>query len=321
MASSADVSASLAADVAAVRRFTRFYTQKFGVLGGKLYGAGLSLTEARVLYEIATRAGATAGELGRELGVDAGYMSRIVRAFGQRGWVARKASPKDGRVQLLSLTPKGRAAFAKIDKTSAKQVEELLAPLPAARRAQLMSAMGGVARDLGATPENPGKTDSDRPDIILRPHRPGDMGWVVSAHGALYAREYGWDISFEALVAEIVAKFLKEFDSERERCWIAEMAGEPVGSAFIVKASDEVAKLRLLIIDPKARGRGLGKRLVDECIAFARAAGYRRIALWTNDILHAARAIYAKAGFRLVASEKHHSFGKDLVGETWELDL
>jgi DNA-binding MarR family transcriptional regulator/N-acetylglutamate synthase-like GNAT family acetyltransferase len=305
-----------ARDVAAVRRFTRFYTQRFGVLGGRLYGADMSLTEARVLYEIANRPAATAGELGRELGVDAGYMSRIVRKFEQRGVMTRKASPKDGRVQLIGLTAKGRATFARIDRASADQVAALLHDMTARDRARLAAAMAAIEESLG------GKRRDVAPiDIALRSHRPGDMGWVVAAHGDLYAREYGWDISFEALVAEIVAKFLREFDERRERCWIAETAGEPVGCAFIVRASDEAAKLRLLIVDPKARGFGLGRRLVDECIAFSRAKGYRKITLWTNDVLHAARAIYEKAGFRLVASENHRSFGKDLVGETWELTL
>ena len=296
-----------------MRRFTRFYTQKFGVFGANLYDSDLSLTEARVLYDIATSPSISAGELGRDLGVDAGYMSRILRNFVAAGLVARKPSPKDARVQLLALTAKGRAAFAKIDKASARQVEDMLESLQEADRVQLSGAMATIERALGgAPPLSP---------ITLRSHRPGDMGWVTAAHGDLYAREYGWDISFEALVADIAAKFIREFDPKWERCWIAEMDGAQVGSVFIVKSSEDVAKLRLLIIDPRARGRGLGKQLVDECIRFCRAKGYRKITLWTNDILHAARGIYEKAGFQLVAREEHHSFGKDLVGETWDLAL
>ena len=300
-------------DVAQVRRFTRFYTRKFGVLGANLYDSELSLTEARVLYDIATSPSTSAGELGRDLGLDAGYLSRILRGFVAKGWLSRTPSSKDGRVQLLGLTAKGRALFKAIDEASAHQVEQMLAVLEPQSRLELRAAMATIEQKLGAS--------AAASPITLRPHQPGDMGWVVGAHGALYAREYGWDQTFEALVADIVAKFIRDYDPNFERCWIAEMDGQPVGSVFIVKASDDVAKLRLLIIDPKARGRGLGKQMVDECIRFSRSRGYKTLTLWTNDILDAARAIYVKAGFELVASEKHHSFGQDLVGETWELAL
>ncbi|WP_342361131.1 helix-turn-helix domain-containing GNAT family N-acetyltransferase [Terrarubrum flagellatum] len=299
--------------VAAVRRFSRFYTRTLGVLGGDLYDSDLSLTEARVLYELAmAQTPRTAIEVGRDLGVDAGYMSRILRGFAARGLIARKPSTTDGRARILTLTKKGRAAFARVDRISAEEVGHVLAPLTSGERRQVITAMSAIERALGGDSVSP---------ITLRAHRPGDMGWVVAKHGELYAREYGWDLSFEALVAEIAAGFIRNFDPDFERCWIAEMDGEPVGSVFIVKASDEVAKLRLLIIDPRARGRGLGKKLVDECIRFSRERGYRKIMLWTNDVLTAARAIYVKAGFTLTESEKHHSFGKELVGETWELEF
>jgi DNA-binding MarR family transcriptional regulator/N-acetylglutamate synthase-like GNAT family acetyltransferase len=305
------MSAVPAAEIAAVRRFTRFYTQAFGVLGQRLYDSALSLTEARVLYEIATRAHATAGGLGRDLGVDAGYLSRILRGFAAKGLVSRKPSPTDGRVQMLALTAKGRALFGRIDQASARQVGAILAGLAPEDRADMASAMARIERGLSGA----------RGEPTLRAHRPGDMGWVVSAHGDLYARDYGWDIGFEAMVADIAAAFIRDFDSRRERCWIAELDGARVGSVFVVRASDEIAKLRMLIVDPRARGLGLGRRLVEEAIGFARGAGYSRMTLWTNDVLTAARAIYVKAGFRLAASEAHRSFGKDLVGETWELTL
>jgi DNA-binding MarR family transcriptional regulator/GNAT superfamily N-acetyltransferase len=303
-----------AARVDAVRRFNRFYTRQIGLLHeGRLY-APFSLTEARVLYELAHREDPTAAGLGAELGLDAGYLSRLVERFVKRGLVLRRASSADGRSILLGLTARGRAAFARLNARSAGRVGESVAGLPPPEQERLVRAMGAVERVL--TPRAPGARS-----YVLRPHRPGDMGWVVSAHGELYAREYGWDETFEALVAEISAKFIRRFDPKRERCWIAELDGEPVGSVFLVKQSASVGKLRLLIVAPEARGLGIGRALVDECVACARLAGYRKVVLWTNSVLTAARSIYRQAGFRLVSKAPHHSFGKDLIGEEWELVL
>ena len=302
--------------VAAVRRFTRFYTRLIGLLQEVLLHSRFSLAEARVLYELAHREQVTASALAADLDMDHGYLSRILRRFGDDGLLARKRAPDDGRQSLISITAKGRKAFAPLDKGSHDQVAELLARLAPADQERVVGAMATVEALLGAPPASPRP-----PVLLLRQHRPGDMGWVTSAHGALYAREYGWDIAFEALVAKIAAEFIENFDPRRERCWIAEMNGEPVGSVFVVRKSDDVAKLRLLIIDPKARGLGLGKRLVDECLTFAQAAGYQSMTLWTQSVLTAARGIYQRAGFRLVAEAPHHSFGVDLVGETWDIDL
>ncbi|HEX8666518.1 MAG TPA: helix-turn-helix domain-containing GNAT family N-acetyltransferase [Beijerinckiaceae bacterium] len=300
--------------VDAVRRFTRFYTRRIGVLHEGLLGSPFSLAEGRILYEIAQRDGVTATELGKDLGLDAGYLSRILRGFEDKGRIARRPSARDGRQSLLSLTPAGREAFAAIDVRSREEVAALLAALSDIDRRKLVAALRTV-EDLIAP-------DSARkPTYLLRPHRPGDMGWVIHRQGLLYNREYGWDETFEALVAEICAAFIKNFDDKRERCWIAESEGETVGSVFLVRQSDETAKLRLLYVEPKARGTGLGRRLVQECIRFAKAAGYRTLTLWTNDVLHAARKIYVAEGFRLVAEERHHSFGHDLVGQNWDFDL
>lgn len=304
----------LGARVAAVRGFNRFYTQKIGVLQEGLLASPFSLTEARVLFELAQRDGATASRLCRDLGLDAGYLSRILRRFEKQRLVARTPSAADGRQSLLALTAAGREAFAELDRRSRDEVAALLEPLAADGQASLVAAMAGIERLLGKA--GPGEAG-----WRLRPHRPGDMGWVVSRHGALYAEEYGWDESFEALVAEIVAKFVRHYDAARERCWIAEQAGRPVGSVFLVKRSATVAKLRLLIVEPDARGLGVGAGLVDACLAFAREVGYRKLSLWTQSILLPARRIYEKAGFRRVREEPHHSFGHDLVGEYWELKL
>lgn len=305
----------IAADrIAAVRRFARFYTRRIGVLRKGLLGSPFSLAEARLLYELAQREATTAAEIGRELGLDAGYLSRILRGFDRKGLLARKASQSDGRQSLISLTQAGRQAFEAIDARSRDEVAAMLARLAEADQARLVSAMctveGLLAGDGGAKPE-----------VLLRPHRPGDMGAVIRGQALLYHREYGWDERFEALVAEICAAFVRNFDPARERCWIAEIAGEVVGSVFLVKQSDEVAKLRLLYVDRQARGLGLGRRLVRECLGFAREAGYARVTLWTNDILHAARRIYQDEGFTLVAEDRHRSFGHDLVGQNWELEL
>jgi DNA-binding MarR family transcriptional regulator/GNAT superfamily N-acetyltransferase len=300
--------------VAAVRRFTRFYTRRIGVLHEGLLGSPFSLTEGRVVYELAQRDGLTATELGRGLGLDAGYLSRILRGFEEKGLIARRASEKDGRQQLLSLTPTGREAFAAIDARSRDEVGALLAGLAEDDQAKLVGAMRRIEALLAPGPQR-------QPAFVLRPHRPGDMGFVIHRQAVLYHREYGWDESFEALVAEICAAFIKNFDPPREHCWIAEVEGEIVGSVFLVRQSDEVAKLRLLYVEAKARGLGLGRTLVRECIGFARAARYTSLTLWTNDVLHAARKIYQAEGFRLVEEEPHHSFGHDLVGQNWMLEL
>jgi DNA-binding MarR family transcriptional regulator/N-acetylglutamate synthase-like GNAT family acetyltransferase len=304
----------LEARVAAVRQFNRFYTQKIGVLNEGLLRSPFSLTEARVLYELAHRRQPTATALCRDLGLDPGYLSRILGSFAKGRLVERTASQADGRQQLLTLTATGRAAFAPLEKRSRREIGDLLKGLSADEQRRLVGAMHTLEGLLGARPN--GKSA-----YRLRPHQPGDMGWVVHRHGALYAQEYAWDERFEALVADIVAKFIDNFDPKMERCWIAERDGDIVGSVFLVKRSKTVAKLRLLLVEPTARGLGIGARLVEECIGFARGAGYRKITLWTNDILHAARHLYERAGFQKIRSEPHHSFGHDLVGETWELRL
>ena len=300
--------------ISAVRAFNRFYTRKLGVLDQQLLKSPFSLSEARVLYELAHREDLAAKEIGIELGLDPGYLSRIIQNFEENGLISRKPLPADRRQYRLSLTAKGRQAFAKLDRSSHDEIAGQLATLPRGDGQRLTAAMGLIERLLGNARAAP------RP-AILRDPRPGDMGWVVQSHGALYASEYGFDSSFEALVAEIAAKFLTSFDASRERCWIAEIDGAAVGSVFLVRDTDDVAKLRLLLVDPAGRGQGLGQRLVAECISFAQACGYRKITLWTQSILLAARKIYQQAGFKLVATEPHRSFGQSLIGETWELEL
>lgn len=300
--------------VAAVRAFSRFYTRQIGLLEEHLYDSPFSLTEVRVLYELAQRDGLTAADLGRDLGLDAGYLSRLLKRFEARGLLARTLSESDARQSVISLTEAGRAAFAPLNQASHDEIAVMLARLPAEDREALVVAMRKVQRLLGGAPE-------PEPPYRLRGLQPGDIGWVVHRQGLLYATEYGWDQTFEALVAEIAAAFVKNFDPGRENAWIAERDGEIVGSVFLVRQSDEVAKLRLLYVESSARGLGLGRRLVDECIHFARERGYRTLTLWTNDILVSARRIYEAAGFRLVQEERHHSFGKDLVGQNWNLDL
>jgi DNA-binding MarR family transcriptional regulator/GNAT superfamily N-acetyltransferase len=297
-----------------IRRFNRFYTRQIGVLQEKLLRSPFSLSEARVIYELAHREKTTATGLASELGLDAGYLSRILRSFLKRGLVDRQPSETDGRQSLLQLTEQGQGAFVRLNAGSHNEIEAMLAGLSEAEQTRLLEAMRTIEQLLCAQPEH-------KVSYILRPPQPGDMGWVVQRHGVLYAREYGWDEQFEALVAEIVAHFVQNYESKRERCWIAEKDGENVGSVFLVKQSDTVAKLRLLLVEPKARGLGIGARLVNECVRFARQAGYRKITLWTNSVLFAARSIYEKTNFRLVHAEPHHSFGHDLIGETWELEL
>jgi len=299
--------------IAAVRRFSRFYTRQLGLLQESLVHTRFSLTEARVLYELAHRETVTASELAADLDLDHGYLSRILRRFGDEGLLNKTRAADDGRQSVISITAKGRKAFAPLNKNSHDQVAAMLERLDGADQQRVVGAMAAIERLLGATL-------SSSP-IVLRPHEAGDMGWVTSANAAIYAKEYGWDLTYEALVARITADFIDNFDGKRERCWIAELDGERVGSVFVVRKTDEIAKLRLLILDPKARGLGLGRRLVEECLRFARSAGYSSMTLWTQSILTAARAIYSQAGFRLVASEPHHSFGADLIGETWERDL
>jgi len=302
--------------IEAVRRFNRFYTRQIGVLQEVLLRSPFPLTEARVIYELAHHEQATATELAEELGLDTGYLSRILGALQQRGLVAKRPSAADGRQNLLSLTEAGQQSFAKLNADSRNETGSMLSGLTEDEQRSLVEAMHTVERLLGARPEH-------RVPYLLRSHQPGDMGWVVSRHGVLYAQEYGWDEQFEALVADIVAKFIKQFDPKRERCWIAEKDGQNVGSVFLVKHPQlaGVGKLRLLLVEPQARGLGIGARLVHECIRFARQVGYEKITLWTNDCLDAARHIYERTGFVLARSEPHHSFGHDLVGETWDLEL
>ncbi len=301
--------------IAAIRRFNRFYTKRIGVLGEGLLDSPFSLTEVRILYELAHRDNPTATDLARELGLDPGYLSRILSGFEKRGFLKKLPSESDGRQTLLSLTPQGREVFAPLDARSDGEIAAMLRELPPSGQSRLIEAMHTIEKILGE------RSQQEKISYILRPPQPGDMGWVVHRHGALYEQEYGWDEQFEALVAEIVAKFVQHFDPKRERCWIAERDGEIIGSVFLVKQSDEIAKLRMLYVEPTARGLGIGRRLVEECIRLARQIGYRKMTLWTQSNLAAARAIYEKCGFRLVYEETHHSFGHDLISETWEMDL
>ena len=304
----------LEARIDAVRRFNRVFTRRIGVLREGLLHTPYSLTEARILFEISHRAEVAAADLSRELGLDPGYLSRILARLEQKGLIDKVRSETDARRRLLSLTLQGQEAFSLLDSRSREEVAEMLCELSEGDQRRLLEAMQTIegVLDKGFKYSEP---------FFLRQHRPGDMGWVVHRHGVLYAREYGWDERFEALVAQIVADFVNNYDSARERCWIAEMGGEIVGCVFLVRASDTVAKLRLLLVEPKARDLGLGTRLVEECIRFARQSGYTTLRLWTNSVLDAARHIYEKHGFKLVEEEEHHSFGRDLVGQNWELAL
>jgi len=300
----------------AVRAFNRFYTRQIGVLGDHLLRGSFSLTEMRVFYELAQRDGATAADVGRDLDLDAGYMSRIVGDFEKQRLVARTPSAADGRQSVLHLTPKGRAEFARLQTQARADISTLLRPLTTADQRALVSSMATIERLLGGQPRPAAAA------YVLRGHEPGDMGWVVYRQGALYASEWGYNARFEALAARIVADFLDRFDPKRERCWIAEKDGEIVGSVFLVKKSKTVAKLRLLLVEPSARGLGIGRRLVDECVRFARRSGYRKITLWTQSELAAARRIYQAAGFVCVGRKTHDSFGRSgLVAETWDLRL
>jgi DNA-binding MarR family transcriptional regulator/GNAT superfamily N-acetyltransferase len=301
-------------NIEAVRQFNRFYTRQIGVLREGLLNSEFSLTEVRILYELAERKGLTASELGKDLGLDAGYLSRILRGFKKRGLIDSKVSEVDGRQFLLRLTEQGKKSFAPLQAGAQQETGEMLSKLSMAEQRRLIEAMNTIEGLFGGQPDK-------KTPYLLRPHQPGDMGWIIHRHGVLYAQEYHWDERFEALVASIAAKFIENFDPQWERCWIAEKDGEIVGSVFLVKQSRTVAKLRLLLVEPKARGLGIGGRLVSECERFARQAGYRKIRLWTNSVLQAARHIYQKAGYRLIHQEPHESFAPHLIAETWELKL
>jgi DNA-binding MarR family transcriptional regulator/GNAT superfamily N-acetyltransferase len=300
--------------VAAVRRFNRFYTQNLGVLRPGWLDSAFSLTEARVLYEIKQRDGVTASNIARDLGLDAGYLSRILRGFHKHGLIRKDVSPDDRRQSLLSMTARGRQAFDPLERRTERQVGTLLGRLSSSEQNHLISAMRAIETIIVSKP----KAESE---IILRRPRPGDLGWVVARHAELYAQEFGWGDEFEGLCARIVADFVSNYDPKYERCWIAKMDGQNVGSVFLVKDSEKVARLRLLLVDPVARGRGLGTRLTDECIRFARVRGYQTITLWTHKVLAVARHIYERAGFRLTSSEPRRSFGRSVVSEYWDLPL
>jgi len=302
--------------ISTVRRFNRLFTRQIGVLREGLLHSPYALTEARIIYELAHRDVVTAADLCRELGLDAGYLSRIVSRLEQQGLLDRLPSESDGRQRLLRLTSAGEQAFALLDKRARDEVAEMLHNLSEEEQQRLLTSMQTIESVF-----DKGKSFKFAEPFFLRSHESGDMGWVTHRHGVLYRQEYGWDERFEALVAQVVSDFINHYNPARERCWIAEMGGEIVGSVFVVQASETVAKLRLLLVEPKARGLGLGSHLVEECIRFARRHGYKKMMLWTNRILVAARHIYERAGFKLVAQEPHHSFGHDLIGETWELVL
>jgi DNA-binding MarR family transcriptional regulator/GNAT superfamily N-acetyltransferase len=309
---------NLSPHIDTIRRFNRFYTRAIGVLQEGWLHSSFSLTEARVLYELAHREKPTATVVGNSLELDAGYLSRILSAFEKHGLVAKTPSEDDGRQSLLALTEEGRRQFAPLEERTIQQIGGMLEKLSENEQRQLIGAMQTIEKLL-APAEKP--ESGAKASYMLRPHQSGDMGWVVHRQGVLYAQEYGYDERFEALAAEIVARFIQHGDAKRERCWIAEKDGEVVGSVFVTTKSKTTAKLRLLYVEPAARGLGIGSRLVSECVRFARLAGYRKMVLWTQSELDAARHIYKKAGFRVVEKKRHHSFGKDLVAETWELSL
>jgi len=300
--------------IAAVRRFNRFYTRQIGVLRRNYLDSPYSLGEMRVLYELAHRGARTASEIGRALDLDAGYLSRVLRNFERRGLISRRPSEKDARQSHLALTARGRKVFAPFEKRSQDNVGRMIGKLGIEGQARLVAAMTTIEALLG-------EPSGDKRSYVLRGPRHGDFGWIVARHAEFYAQEYGWGDPFEGLCAGIVADFVNKFDRKRERCWIAEMDGENVGCVMLAKDSNDVARIRLLLVDPKARGLGLGARLIDECVKFARATGYKQITLWTHSVLTAARHIYEKAGFTLTSSEKRHSWGKDVVAEFWDLEL
>jgi DNA-binding MarR family transcriptional regulator/N-acetylglutamate synthase-like GNAT family acetyltransferase len=303
--------------IGAVRRFNRFYTRQIGVLRKTYLDSPYSLGEMRVLYEIAHGDGVTARDVGRALELDAGYLSRVLRNFEKRGLISRKASAKDARQSHLTLTARGRKTFQPAEARSERDVAGMLGKLKSDEQTRLISAMQTIEGLLSGHSESAAK-----PSYTLRAPRFGDFGWIVARHGEIYAQEYNWGEPFEGLCAQIVADFVNNYDAKLERCWIAEMNGENVGCVMLVKDEQPgVARLRLLLVDPKARGLGLGQRLVDECIKFARAAGYKKITLWTHSVLTAARHCYEKTGFTLTSSEKKHSWGQDVVAEYWDMTL
>jgi DNA-binding MarR family transcriptional regulator/GNAT superfamily N-acetyltransferase len=314
-----------AAQIARVRAFNRDYTRRIGMLSEGLLDSPYSLTEVRVMYEIAHRRDVTAGELATDLDLDRGYLSRLLKGFETKKLLVRTPSAEDGRRQHLRLTPAGMRVFAPLEERSQEQVRGMLSALDEGRRRAVLAAMDTIQ---GALTEQSQQTQSQQTQsqqtprqLTLRTHRPGDMGWVVQRHGEIYHQEFGWNEEFEALVAEIAAEFVRKLDVTRERCWIAESDGRRVGCIFLVAKDAAIAKLRLLLVEPDARGLGVGRALVAECVRFAREAGYRKIVLWTQESLTAARRIYSNEGFVKTAREPHRSFGHDLVGETWELEL
>src|SRR5262245_59865722 len=300
--------------IAAIRGFSRFYTRKLGIIEPKLLHSPFTLQEARIMYEIAHRPACTATDLTRDLGLDPGFLSRTLQALQRRQILTRKPSKDDGRINELALTAKGRAASRELERRSRDEVGGLLFSLDDQQRQAIVRAMTTIEQAMEPAREKPN-------GFLLRSHRPGDIGWVISSQAKAYAEEYGWDISYEALVAEICAQFIRTYDVAREHCWIAEAGGEPLGSVFLVNGGDDVAKLRLLLVEKKARGLGVGRALVEQCVRSAREQGYRKMTLWTQSNLVAARGIYQAEGFRRVKEEPHHSFGVDLVGETWEIEL
>ncbi|HYC51379.1 MAG TPA: bifunctional helix-turn-helix transcriptional regulator/GNAT family N-acetyltransferase [Gemmatimonadaceae bacterium] len=301
--------------ISAFRRFNRFFTRRIGALSASFLDSDFSLSEVRVLYELAHREAASASELVTELGIDAGYLSRMLQSFQGRGLVRRRPSATDGRARVVQLTARGRGRFAELDSRQRADVTRLLAPLSAPARREVLASLGAVERTLGASEPSTGGR------IELRDLRPGDIGWITHRQARLYFEEYGWNAEYEALIARIMADFVEQYDPAGERCWIAERDGEVLGSIFCVRKTKSVARLRLLYVEPAARGTGLGTRLVRTCIDFAREAGYTKMTLWTNSVLTAARRIYEREGFRLVAEEKHRNFGKALTSQTWERDL
>jgi DNA-binding MarR family transcriptional regulator/GNAT superfamily N-acetyltransferase len=310
--------------IASVRRFSRFYTHLLGTLNEDLLHSALSLTEARVLYELANRSQPTASEIATHLNLDLGYLSRILRSFSAAKLIRRHASKSDRRQNLISLTPAGRSRFETLNLRSSQQVGEMLAPLSPPQRHRLVDSMAAIESLLDPSPQT-SETPATGP-VILRGHKPGDIGWVIERHGLLYAQEYGWDERFEALVARIGADFIDQLEPSLERCWIAERESTRQGCVFLVRdreqsASLPTARLRLLLVEPSARGIGLGRTLVQQCTAFARSAGYRRIVLWTNSVLTSARRIYEQEGYRLLREKPYTAFGKDLVSQDWELRL
>jgi len=304
-----------------IRSFNRRYTRQLGLLDRGLLGSEFTLTEARVLYELANGEDSTATRIAGGLGLDLGYMSRLIKKFARRRYIKRTRSPVDARQSRLQLTERGRAVFDPLDRAARHQIAEMIAPLAPEQRSLLLAAMQSVERLLEAASDESRRERSLREPYEIRPLKVGDIGWITHRQGILYSREYGWDATYEALVAEILAGFVKNYDSTSERAWVAERDGGIIGSVFLVRASADVAKLRLLYVEPAARGLGVGRRLVQECIDFARIKRYKTLTLWTNDVLVSARRIYQAAGFQLTKEERHHSFGKDLVGQTWDLAL